>query len=101
MRVTLDNNTVIALVINNNADNPSSVDVLHSFGGNKDKAVEAIMTYFSNGIQMKDLLIVEAMDVFISAIESLKIEYPQLAAQVRKTNIEYLKNKNTDHEETT
>lgn len=96
MRVTLDNSTVIALVINNNAEDPSCVDVLHSFGGNKDKAVEAIMTYFSNGIQAKDELIVEAMDVFISAIESLKIEYPQLAAQVRKTTIEYIKKKRND-----
>lgn len=93
MRVTLDGNTVVAIVINNNKEDPGCVDVLHSVGGDKDKAIDAIITYFSGGLEAKDPLIVEIMDIFISALEGLKIEYPQLAAQIRKTNIEYLKNK--------
>lgn len=96
MHVTLDNNTIVGIVFNKNKADPRCADVLHSFGGDKEMAVHAILTYFSGGLNDRDELVVEILDILVSAIEYLKVEYPQLASQIRKTTIDYIKKKHND-----
>lgn len=96
MLVTLDSNTIVGIVFNKNKVDPKCADVLHSFGGDKEMAVHAILTYFSGGLDDRDELVVEILDILVSAIEYLKVKYPHLAAQVRKTTIEYIKRRNND-----
>jgi len=86
--------TILAIVITQ-TEGDRLVDVVHAIGEDRDLATDALITYFSNGIKDGDDKIRELLEVFISAIEKIKMDTPALAAEIRKMNIEYLKNKNS------
>lgn len=97
MKVILDGETVFALVVNP-TEGERLVDVHHAVGPDRDMAINSIITYLSNGVKDNDPLIGQLLEVLISALEWVKIEHPELAAKVRKMNIEYLKNKQDENE---
>jgi hypothetical protein len=93
MRVSINDMTVFAIVITQ-TESERMVDVIHAIGEDRDLAIDALITYFDNGMNDKDEKVRELLEIVVSAIEKIKMDHPALAAQIRKMNIEYLKNKN-------
>jgi hypothetical protein len=94
MRVSINEMTVFAIVITQ-TEGERLVDVIHAIGEDRDLAIDALISYFDNGMNDKDEKVRELLEIVVSAIEKIKMDHPALAAQIRKMNIEYLKNKNS------
>lgn len=90
----IQNNTLFAMVIN---PNPLLNGYLFTFGSKDDSlSTDGLFTYLSNGLDDQDPDAIRLLRILIPVIESIKFEYPDIAAQVRKMNVDFHKSKNND-----
>jgi hypothetical protein len=94
MKVRISELTIFALVINQ-TEGDRLADVVHTIGSDRELAIDALITYFNNGMNERDETVRELLEIIVSAIEKIKMDHPALAAQIRKMNIEYLKDRDS------
>lgn len=100
MNTIVTSDTILAIFINPR-DDSDTVDVEYAVGSNRDTAINALMTYLITGIEDRNPLIGQLAEIIISAVEGIKKELPEIAAMVRRMNIEHLKNKQDESENKT
>lgn len=90
----IDEETIIALVAN-----PGGLNNYHfwfGMGPDKQRAVDAITQYIIKGFENDQHYPVALWEVLLGVVENMKRDYPNIAAEVRKQNIEHLKKRNND-----
>lgn len=90
----IDDDTIIAFVVNPASDK----DYHFYFGieGSKERSVDAISQYIVRGFANEQHYPVILWEVLLAVVENMKKDYPNIAAEVRRQNIEHLKKRNKD-----
>jgi hypothetical protein len=92
MRLQINDNTIFAVHLEEGVDH---VSVTHIIGRDRDTTIGAVYAYLVRGLTEDNPDALEVLEMFVSAIEQMKMDHPDFAAAVRKMNIELIKNKNT------
>lgn len=87
----IDDDTIIAFVANPAGHN--NYHVYFGMGPEKGPAVDAIYQYIIKGFENNQEHPVGLWEVLLVVVENIKKDFPNIAAEVRRQNIEHIKNK--------
>lgn len=61
---------------------------------NRDLAIDALYTYMVDGVKSGSIPAILLLEIVVSAAEGVKAKFPDIAASVRKMNLEQIKKQN-------
>lgn len=95
----LREDTIFGLVINPKPDGGTEVSYGTAIEGDHSQLIlDTLFTYFCNAVESKWERGIDLLQKFMSVTESVKATYPNIAASVRKQNIEYIKKQTPPNE---
>ena len=92
LKSKITDETVFAVIINPRTDGEAGLD-FNMLIGDEDFTKDGLFQYISEGLKKDDEMAQRLLEIFVSVVEQVKEDYPEIASAIRKMHIEHIKNK--------